>query len=51
MKNTLFILSILSFYSFGNDQDFIFTNPSKDNQIKPADEVFIFSYVTDEKKT
>ena len=50
MKNTLFILSILSFYSFGNDQDFIFTNPSKDNQIKPADEVFVFSYVKDEKK-
>ena len=50
MKNTLFILSILSFYSFGNDQDLIFTNPSKDNQIKPADEVFVFSFVKDEKK-
>ena len=50
MKKILFITSIISFLVLATEDKSLFLNLFEDNEVKPAEEVFIFSYLTKESK-
>ena len=50
MKNILFIISIISFLVLATEDKSSFLNLFEDNEVKPAEEVFILSYLTKESK-
>ena len=50
MKKTLFTLSIISFLVVANEDKSMFLSLFEDNDVKSAEEVFIFSYLADESK-
>ncbi len=50
MKNILFIISIISFLVLATEDKASFLNLFEDNEVKPAEEVFLLSYLTKESK-
>ena len=50
MKNILFIISIISFLVLATEDKSSFFNLLEDNEVRPAEEVFIFSYLAKDSK-